>query len=520
MSRFNTRGVKARTGATPITSTTTAAVNDRGGVGFTRDPKGELFLLGISNLLGVSKTEKDRTFHENRLARDARWAGLIGEIAVSDAAWLQGFFPWLRAEANMRSAPLTGSLIATKAMLAAGITGSRVMVRDSILRADEPGEAIAFWFETYGRKLPKPVKRGIADATKMLYTERALLKYDTASHGVRFADVIQLVHAKPKTIWQSDLFKHALDRRYGNTEAEIPAILGTVWANKLAKQVDVEELSADEIKGAGMTWENTISRATDKKAAWEKQIPSMNYMALLRNLRNFDEAGVSDEVAQTVIAKLTDPDQVRRSRQFPFRFLSAYDELSSLRWAQALETAINLSLSNMPELSGRTLIAVDQSGSMFGKTSADSKRTWAEVAMLFGTGLAIRNRERATLVQYGTTAHQVGIEPGAALLKILNFVQSMGGTDTATMLSTFYKGHDRVVLITDEQHQGTNPSTMVPANIPLYTFNLVGYRVGSMGADPNRVTLGGGLTDAAFKVIPLLEAGRDGTWPWEEKASE
>jgi hypothetical protein len=40
-------------------------------------------------------------------------------------------------------------------------------------------------------------------------------------------------------------------------------------------------------------------------------------MALLRNLRNFDDADVGDEVA----AKLSDPDEIARSRQFPYRFV-------------------------------------------------------------------------------------------------------------------------------------------------------------------------------------------------------
>ena len=64
----------------------------------------------------------------------------------------------------------------------------------------------------------------------------------------------------------------------------------------------------------------------------------MGYMALLRNLRNFDQAGVSDEVAATVAAQLADPDEVARSRQLPMRFLSAYRAAPSLRWAYALET--------------------------------------------------------------------------------------------------------------------------------------------------------------------------------------
>jgi TROVE domain len=69
-------------------------------------------------------------------------------------------------------------------------------------------------------------------------------------------------------------------------------------------------LDPDALRRAGMTWEDALSLAgpaVDKGALWTAMIPSMGYMALLRNLRNFDEAGVSDVVAATVAAKLADP---------------------------------------------------------------------------------------------------------------------------------------------------------------------------------------------------------------------
>ncbi len=74
----------------------------------------------------------------------------------------------------------------------------------------------------------------------------------------------------------------------------------------------------------------------------------MGYMALLRNLRNFDEAGVSDAVAGRVAERLADPAQVAKSRQLPMRFLSAYRAAPSLRWAWALEQAIAHALANVP----------------------------------------------------------------------------------------------------------------------------------------------------------------------------
>ncbi|WP_169809214.1 TROVE domain-containing protein [Actinomadura chibensis] len=55
-------------------------------------------------------------------------------------------------------------------------------------------------------------------------------------------------------------------------------------------------------------------------------------MALVRNPRNFERAGVSDEVAATVTAKISDPGVIARSRMFPFRFLAAHKAAPSLQW--------------------------------------------------------------------------------------------------------------------------------------------------------------------------------------------
>ncbi len=86
------------------------------------------------------------------------------------------------------------------------------MIASALIRADEPGELLAYWLATYGRAIPKPVKRGVADAVVRLYTERSLLKWDSAERSVRFGDVLELTHPEPATAWQGELFRHAIDR--------------------------------------------------------------------------------------------------------------------------------------------------------------------------------------------------------------------------------------------------------------------------------------------------------------------
>ncbi len=320
MSKFNTPTARPAVHSPIRTEPTPSGTTHEGAPGYARDAKSELFLLAVANMVG------ERTFYETAEGRDERYERLVRDVAVADGGWMLGFLGWLRGEGNMRSASLVGAAEAVKARLDAAKAGpipngarNRELVAAVLQRADEPGEMLAYWTSRYGRAIPKPVKRGVADAVGRLYNERALLKYDTDSKGFRFGDVLDLVHPTPVAPWQADLFRHALDRRHGR-DSEVPETLEMVRLNgtlrRSASANDVEPLLVPEMLArAGMTWEDVLSLAgsrVDKARLWSAMIPSMGLMALARNLRNFDEAGVSDEVATTVAARFADPEQATR----------------------------------------------------------------------------------------------------------------------------------------------------------------------------------------------------------------
>ena len=544
MPKFNTQQARTRAGDSAIvTETRPSGVTYEGAPGYARDAKSELFLLAVANMVS------EDTFYESAGDRDNRFEQLVHQVAVEDPSWTAAFLNWLRNDANMRSASLVGALEGARALLKAGLPGGRQLVGSVLQRADEPGEAVAYWLSRYGRKIPMPVKRGIGDAAIRLYNEYSLLKYDTSSHAVRFGDVIELTHPGDRKAggqrlqatyrkgavlyeraddWQGDLFKHAIDRRH-NRDNPIPESLEMIAAQAELRQLAAEQPglladpnNAEALRTAGMTWEDALSAAgptVDKAKLWEALIPTMGYMALLRNLRNFDQAGISGSAVLYVATRLSDPEQVAKSKQFPFRFLSAHKALNSLTYGPALEAALNMSLANIPTLSGRTLVLVDRSGSMYGPVAGSrSGLNRADAAAVFGAALALRNPGDVDLVEYGTWSSYVPYSRGDSLLRLVNEgFHDMGGTATAAAVKAHYAGHDRVVIVTDEQahsFDGGTPGERIPAHVPLYTWNLAGYQYGHTAGGANRHTFGG-LTDQAFRMIPLLEAGTSTGWPWE-----
>jgi TROVE domain len=533
MSKFNVPTVTARTvGA--ITTTGPAATFE-GGPGFARTAKSDLFLLAVTNMVG------ENTFYEKAGARDARFEQLVHQVAVLDSDWMGRFVPWLRSEANMRSASLVAACESVKARLDAGLSGNnRQLIDAACQRADEPGEVLAYWTSRHGRTVPMPVKRGIGDAVRRLYSGKSLLKYDTDSKGYRFGDVLNLVHPAPHPDkpWQGELFRYALDRRHHPDTARLPEGNFTLAARQRLMDLPVERrreylLSVpdvgEKLAEAGMTWEALSGwlQGPMDKDAWEAIIPSMGIMALSRNLRNFDEAGVSDRVAATVASKFADPEQVAKSRMFPYRWLSAYLAAPSLRWGHALEQALSASTSAIPDLPGRTLVLVDTSGSMTNAVSARSKVAHLHIGALIGAALAGRGCD-VDLVGFadGTFRHPL-TKGGSALRDIDAFCRRSGevghGTRMVEAIQATYNGHDRVIIVSDMQAfpvrsynsygRTATVSEAVPAHVPMFGLNTTGYAAAVIDSSrPNRFEVGG-FSDKVFTMFAALSAGK-GDWPF------
>lgn len=518
MTRFNAKTKKTVPPRPLQTAATPSGLTGNAAPGFARDAKGELFLLAVSNFVGQD------TFYEKAGTRDDRFLKLIYQVVAEDPDWMMRFLPWLRSEANMRTAAIIAAVESADVMAARKIPGGRQLVAAVLQRADEPGEALAYAKNVIG-KVAKPVKRGIADAAARMYNERNTLKYDTASHGFRFGDVLELCHVRPNKMYQHSLFPYLLERRH-NRETAPSGMLSMINGNADLRAELANgpmTITPELLQNTGMTWEDILSLVgskMDKGKLWTQLIPTMGYMALLRNLRNFDEAGVSDEVAGHVIAKLANPDEVARSRQLPMRFLSAYRNAPSLRWGYALERGLHYSLNNVPVLPGRTLILVDTSGSMHMAFGKDSSLMRWDAAVIFGLALAQR-AEHADVFSFSNASMRFPLTPGESLLRSIDrwkgggFFQG-GGTATESAVRSNYANHDRVLILTDEQanyHHYGDVTSAVPANRMVITFNLAGYKLGHAAGSPTRVTIGG-LSDSAFKLIPMLEHVAAGSWPF------
>lgn len=553
MSKFASQEFKPTTKAGPVKGTGNTVVNHAGGVGYTREVLSDLFIFAACNLVG------EDTYYEAKGERDERFRELIHQATVADPDWVARFVPYLRKELNMRSASVVVAVESALARLdridgvvvsgeaiTGPITSIRKLIDSACQRPDEPAEVIAYWRSRTGSKvIPGGVQRGLADAVLRLYNERSALKYDGVNQAFRMADVISIIHPITDAAWQKQLFDYLKDVRWKHDEVRVGEQL-----KMITKRTELESLPVDarrnllvadpELVGkAGYTWESVSSLGKMDRQAWEAMIPSMGIMALVRNLRNFDEAGVSDQAAQIVIDKLMDPEQIAKSRMFPYRFLSAFDAAPSLRWGYALERAVQASAMNIPELPGRTLVLVDTSASMRGTVSGKSKMSHVQLGALIGATIAVKTGN-AELVGFADGSFTHAIPKGTGILKTVesfqNRVGEVGhGTQMLQALHKHYKGHDRVIIVSDMQcfpylglggypmygsgvwGRGNQPMTLdsiVPETVPLFGINVAGYASTAVDTSKkNRFELAG-FSDKLFTLFGVLSAGQGADWPF------
>lgn len=363
-------------------------------------------------------------FNEKKFYGDntADMQNTIRSVIKSDPQFVANLAVFARREFNMRS--VSHALIAHLAHEIEGKPYVRKAVKAVTLRGDDVTEIMACYLSMFGKPIPNALKKGISDAMQG-FDEYTLAKYKGNGKEVKMRDLLCLCRPTPKNEAQSDLFKRLL-----NDELEIP-----------------------------VTWETELSAHGNNKETWEKLIDSgkVGYMAQLRNLRNILTANPSN--LEKVLSTIEDPERVRKSKQLPFRYLSAYKELENIggsRVFDVLENAIEASIENVPKLSGTTVIAVDTSGSMKDPVSAKSKVRCYEIAVLLGL-MANKICENSYLYYFSNGINKVSVSHRTAILETTIKSRCGGGTSMHLpfdkMIIDGVKA-DRIIILSDNECNG------------------------------------------------------------------
>ncbi len=353
-------------------------------------------------------------FYEDGVAIAGRIRELVPKV---DAAKVAALAVEARTAMKLRHAPLMLVREMARHATHRGLVAETMAA--VIQRADELAEFVAIYWKDGRAPLSGQVKKGLAAAFPK-FDEYALAKYDRAG-AVRLRDVLFLCHAKPRDAEQAAVWKRLVDG----------------------------ELTTPD------TWEVALSAGGDKRESWTRLLAErkLGALALLRNLRNMKDAGVSEDLVTAAL------DAMKTERVLPFRFLAA--ARYAPQWEAELERAMFRAVADREKLAGHTVILVDVSGSMVARLSSRSEMLRTDAAY----GLAVLLREIAEKVSVYTFSGGAKLVPsrrGFALRDAMEASQPHGSTNLGAALETIGKElgdrFDRIVVVTDEQSHDRVPA--------------------------------------------------------------
>jgi len=508
-----------------LLSKATQVKNYEGAKAFTLSPEMELYTAVVTWSLNDSFYEKD----EDRLNR------LRALMYKCDPAFIGKLAVYARTKTYMRSVPLV--LVAELAKLHSGDNLVARVTAGVVNRADEITELLAC-YELMNKRtgtkklnhLSKQVQKGLTVSFNR-FDEYQFAKYNRDG-AIKLRDALFLVHPKAKNESQQLLFNKIV-----NGTLQTPY----TWETELSALGQLN-FDSEEAKAAAF------------RAKWEELIDSgkLGYMAMLRNLCNIQEAGVSYAHLQKVCATLADADQVAKAKQFPFRYLAAYRELlnagtgapvkgltkklSALllgnkgytgELLDALEKAVQASAANIQgfDYNTRVLLACDVSGSMQTPVSAKSKVLLYDVGLMLAMLLQSRCKN-VEVGMFGDTWKTIAVPRSNILGNVQEFYKREGEVGYSTngflvikdLLARKVK-MDKVMLFTDCQLWNSaniadhiHPLWLrykrdIAPNAKLYLFDLKGYGPTPLQILSNDVYLVAGWSDKVFDVLAALENG-------------
>jgi 60 kDa SS-A/Ro ribonucleoprotein len=392
------------------------------------------------------------TFYEDGESIANRITGLVKQLS---GEFVANVAVAARNEFKLRHVPL---LLVNA--LAGGSKEQRLVVADTIeqvvQRPDEITELVAMYWKDGRKPLSAQVKKGLARAFNK-FNEYSLAKYN-GDGAVKLRDVLFLTHAKPKNLAQ----KEAFDKLVNGTLA-IPD-----------------------------TWETNLSAGKDKSETFSRLINDgkLGALALLRNLRNMEQAGVPQKLIKDAILNMN------TERVLPFRFITAAKYAPGLE--PELEQAMFKSLNGFPILNGKTALLVDNSGSMYGtKVSKKSELDRSDAACAL-TMLVLEVCESVDVIAFSGNPTLIPARRGFALRDAIKNSPHGGTYTEKAKLFADSRGYDRIIIITDEQ---SNQALSNPNGIG-YVINVASYQNGVGYGAWNHID---GFSEAIMDYIGMYE---------------
>ena len=416
----------------------TDTYNEAGGIAYTLTPKQQLAQLAATGCL-------NNTYYADAQSQLDQVLMLAESL---DAEFIAKTAVYARQKGFMKDMPaLLLAVLAQKdvnmlARVFDQVADNGKMLRNfaQIIRSGAVGR------KSFGNRPKKLMQTWLLTAT-----EKQLLNA-AVGNLPSLADVVKMVHPKPREAWRAAWFAWLIGKPY-DREA-LPPITRAFEDYKQSRQgalpdVPFQMLTALELNSGD--WAQIA-----RNGSWQQVRQNLN--TFLRH-----DVFAKSKNIKMVAEKLRDQTAIRRARVLPYQLLTAYQATSEQMPSEireALQDAMETAVQNVPAIRGKVVVCPDVSGSMHSpatgyRGSATSKTRCIDIAALVSAAM-LRTNPKARVIPFEQITVNVQLNPRDSIMTNAQKLANIGGGGTAcsaplALLNREKADVDLVVIVSDNE---------------------------------------------------------------------
>lgn len=418
--------------------TKTDTYNEAGGIAYTLTPKQQLAQLAATGCL-------NNTYYADAQSQLDQVLKLAENL---DAEFIAKTAVYARQKGFMKDMPaLLLAVLAQKdvnmlARVFDQVVDNGKMLRNfaQIIRSGVVGR------KSFGNRPKKLMQTWLLTAT-----EKQLLNA-AVGNSPSLADVVKMVHPKPREAWRAAWFAWLIGKPY-DREA-LPPITRAFEDYKQSREGELPNVPFQMLTALDLN-----------SCDWAEIARNGSWQQVRQNLNTFlrHEVFAKSKNIKMVAEKLRDETAIARAHVLPYQLLTAYQATSNqmpFEICEALQDAMETAVQNVPAIQGKVVVCPDVSGSMHSSVtghrgSATSKTRCIDIAALVSAAM-LRTNPQARVIPFEQITVNVKLNPRDSIMTNAEKLANIGGGGTAcsaplAMLNREKADVDLVVIVSDNE---------------------------------------------------------------------
>lgn len=338
---------------------------------------------------------------------------------------------------------------------------------------------------------------------------------DSIGDKPSLADVIKMVHPVPENKTREALYAYLIGKKLVPEQREVLPRLVKKYEDFKDRKLLSGELPDVDFR--------MLSSQPLTEFQWKKIAAAASWMTTRMNLNTFERHGVfkDPEMVKLIADRLSSASEVAKSRTFPYQLLAAYKHAEPsipTQITNALQQAMEHSVTNVEALGKKTYVLIDVSGSMGSpvtgvRAGATSKISCRDVAALIAS-VVLRKNPDAEVIVFDTTARRLKLNGFDSIMTNAEKISTPGGgTNCAApvaMLNAAKAKGDLLIMVSDNESWAHHPDSGLMREWATFRANNAGAKLVCIDLLANSTTQAksskdvlniGGFSDHVFDVI-------------------